>query len=96
MMRISEKMNIQLIVNILVMTVVISKSSSLRILGLFPHPAVSHFHFYHPIMLGLAEAGHNVTVVSQIPVDRVPSNYKTLVIGGQDLLTNSIDLTVRI
>lgn len=89
-----EKMAIRVIVNILVMMMVISKSSSLHILGLFPHPGVSHFHFFHPIMVGLAEKGHNVTVVSHFPDANAPSNYKDLVIGGQDNLTNSVDLAV--
>lgn len=87
-------MAIQVIVSILVMTTVIPESSSLRILGLFPHPGVSHFHFFHPIMLGLAEAGHNVTVVSHFPDNKAPSNYMDLVIGGQENLTNSVDLAV--
>jgi len=28
----------------------VASSDSLRILGLFPHPAISHFKFFHPIM----------------------------------------------
>lgn len=88
-------MAIKMIVGILVMTTVIPESTSLQILGLFPHPGVSHFHFFHPIMLGLAEAGHNVTVLSHFPDKNAPSNYKDLVIGGQDSLTNSVDLAVK-
>lgn len=88
------KMALQVIVSILMMTTVIPESSSLQILGLFPHPGVSHFHFFHPIMLGLAEAGHNVTVLSHFPDKNAPPNYKDLVIGGQENLTNSVDLAV--
>lgn len=88
------KMAIKFIMHVLLMTTVISESSSLQILGLFPHPGLSHFHFFHPIMLGLAEAGHNVTVLSHFPDKHAPSNYKDLVIGGQTDLTNSVDLAV--
>ncbi|KAJ6648179.1 UDP-glycosyltransferase UGT5, partial [Pseudolycoriella hygida] len=91
-MHICDKMEFQVIVGILVMTTIIPELSGLRVLGLFPHPGASHFHFFHPIMLGLAEAGHNVTVVSHFPDKNAPSNYKDLVIGGQDSLTNSVDL----
>ncbi|EDW76574.1 uncharacterized protein Dwil_GK14593 [Drosophila willistoni] len=45
--------------------------SPLKILGMFPHPAISHFQFFHPIMRGLAEVGHTVDVMSPFP-DRQP------------------------
>lgn len=69
-------------------------ADGLRILGLFPHPGVSHFHFFHPIMRGLAEAGHNVTVVSHFPEAKPHKNYKDLPLTGLDLLTNAVDLAV--
>lgn len=81
---------------LLVMTMFISNSSSLRILGLFPHPGASHFNFFHPIMLGLAEIGHDVTVVSHFPDSRAPSNYKDLIIGGEEAMVNSVDLEVNL
>lgn len=83
-------MKIQITVTILLTTAAVS--SSLRILGLFPHHAVSHFHFFHPIMVGLAEAGHDVTVVSHFRDENPHSNYKELIIGGQTNLTNVVDL----
>lgn len=72
----------------------IDSSNGLRILGLFPHPGASHFHFFHPVMRGLAEAGHDVTVVSRFPDKNPPSNYKDLQLTGIDLLMNTIDLAV--
>lgn len=69
-------------------------SDGLRILGLFPHPGISHFHFFQPIMLGLAEKGHNVTVVSHFPEKNLHPNYKDLPLKGLDLLTNAVDLAV--
>lgn len=70
----------------------INSAKSLKILGLFPHPGLSHFHFFHPIMRGLAEAGHDVTVVGHFPDKNPPPNYKDLVLAKTDLLTNSVDL----
>lgn len=70
--------------------------NGLRVLGIFPHPGVSHFQFFQPIMRGLAEKGHNVTVISHFPEKNPPSNYKDLRLSGLDLLTNTVDLTVSI
>ncbi len=95
-MCVRETMAIKVVLSILVMTMVIPQSSSLRVLGLFPHPGISHFNFFHPIMLGLAEVGHDVTVVSHFPYDRAPSNYKDLIIGGEEPMVNSVNLEVRV
>ncbi|KAL7043666.1 hypothetical protein ACKWTF_001618 [Chironomus riparius] len=51
-------------------------SNGHRILGLFPHPGFSHFHFFQPVMYALAEAGHDVTVVSHFPNKEPHENYK--------------------
>lgn len=66
----------------------------LRVLGLFPHPGVSHFHFFKPIMQVLAAHGHNVTVVSHFPDPNPPPNYKDLTLTGLDMMHNSVDLDV--
>lgn len=65
-----------------------------RILGLFPHPGVSHFHFFHPILRGLAERGHEVTVISHFPDKSPPVGYHDVPLTGLDTLTNSVDLKV--
>lgn len=70
----------------------IDSVESLQILGLFPHPGASHFHFFHPIMRGLADAGHDVTVVGHFPDKNAPLNYKNLKLPATNLLTNSVDL----
>ena len=67
-----------------------------RVLGLFPHPGVSHFHFFHPIMRELAAVGHNVTVVSHFPDAKAPPNYVDIPLTGVPILTNTIDLSVSI
>lgn len=72
----------------------IDSSNGLRILGLFPHPGASHFQFFHPVMRGLAEVGHDVTVVSHFPDKNPPKNYKNLPLSGLDLLINAVDLAV--
>lgn len=69
--------------------------NSHRILGLFPHPGLSHFHFFHPIMRLLAEAGHDVTVVSQFKNNPPMENYKDeLLTDNSDGLVNAVSLDV--
>lgn len=65
-----------------------------KILGLFPHPGVSHFHFFHPIMRGLAERGHEVTVLSHFPDKSPPIGYTDVPLTGRETLSNSVDLKV--
>lgn len=82
----------------IVLALLITASSpvqSLRILGLFPHPGLSHFHFFHPIMRALADAGHDVVVVSHFPDKNSPDNYEDLRLPITDMLMNSVDLEVR-
>lgn len=85
----------QVILSILIISMLISRSLSLQILGLFPHPGASHFRSAHAILLGLAKAGHNVTVVSHYPDRSAPNNYEDLVIEGEKPMLNSIDLAVK-
>ncbi|XP_055920857.1 UDP-glucosyltransferase 2-like isoform X1 [Eupeodes corollae] len=77
---------------ILFFTLCLSNINAYNILGLFPHPGVSHFHFFHPIMRALAEAGHDVTVISHFPDKSPPAHYKDLVLTGVETLSNSINL----
>ncbi|EDV54743.1 uncharacterized protein Dere_GG21135 [Drosophila erecta] len=70
----------------------VEAAGPLKVLGLFPHPGVSHFHFFHPIMKGLAEAGHDVSVVSHFPDKHPVAHYKDFPLTGMDKLTNSVDL----
>ncbi|XP_049309941.1 UDP-glucosyltransferase 2-like [Bactrocera dorsalis] len=70
----------------------VQASYPLKILGLFPHPAISHFHFFHPIMRGLAEKGHDVTVLSHFPDKSPTARYRDLPLTRHETLTNSVDL----
>lgn len=67
--------------------------AAIRILGLFPHPAISHFRFFQPILRGLADAGHDVTVVGLFKHENPPPNYHDVIIPGE-ILTNAIGLQV--
>ncbi|EDW03360.1 GH10547 [Drosophila grimshawi] len=60
-------------------------SGQLKILGLFPHPAPSHFQFFHPLMRQLAQSGHSVDVVSPFPDKQSPSGYKDYVLPSVSL-----------
>lgn len=74
----------------------LQKTSAYRILGLFAHPGLSHFKVFQPIMRGLAEGGHHVTVVSYFPnLDDAHPNYVDYAFQGQDIMTNSFSLEVR-
>ncbi|SPP79043.1 2-hydroxyacylsphingosine 1-beta-galactosyltransferase [Drosophila guanche] len=70
----------------------VNAGAPLKVLGLFPHPGVSHFHFFHPIMRSLAEAGHDVSVVSHFPDKNPVARYKDYPLTGIEKLTNSVDL----
>lgn len=50
-------------------------SDSLNILGIFPHPAISHFKVFQPLLRELAVRGHDVSVVSHFPNNDVSENY---------------------
>lgn len=80
--------------SIVVVGLILPPTTAYRILGIFPHPGITHFYFFHPIMRGLADAGHDVTVISQFPDPDPPANYKDHVITGVPSLHNSVDLGV--
>jgi glucuronosyltransferase len=71
-------------------------ANSHRILGLFPHPGISHFQFFHPVMKALAEAGHEVTVVSHFPSKEPIENYRDEPLTGKQDLKNFVNLDVSI
>ncbi|XP_054739701.1 UDP-glycosyltransferase UGT5-like [Anastrepha obliqua] len=70
----------------------VQASYPLKILGLFPHPGISHFQFFHPIMRALAEKGHDVTVISHFPDKSPPARYRDLPLKDRATLMNSLDL----
>lgn len=76
------------------LSLMISTSDGYRILGLFPHPAVSHFNFFEPVMKGLAKAGHEVVVVSPFPQKQSTPNYVDIKLNVSHMLMHTIDLKV--
>lgn len=83
----------------LVLVMLISISNSLKILGIFPIPVLSHFKFFHAILRGLADADHEVTVLSRFanaPEDKdAPAHYKHLLLTNSTINVNSVDLEVK-
>lgn len=82
------------IFTVIVLTTPSIEAKRKKILGLFPHPGISHFHFFHPIMRGLAERGHDVTVVSHFPDKSPPIGYRDVPLTGRETLSNTVDLKV--
>lgn len=85
----------KLISELLLIVVLVQCISGYKILGLFPHPATSHFNVFQPILRRLATDGHEVTVVSHFPDPDPPKNYEDLTLPGATL-TNAISLQVSI
>lgn len=53
-----------------------------RILGIFPHVGKSHSYAFEPLMRGLAEKGHEVTVISHFPLENPPPTFKDISLKG--------------
>ncbi|XP_068632423.1 UDP-glycosyltransferase UGT5-like isoform X4 [Battus philenor] len=67
---------------------------SARILGLLPYIGSSHFMVFKPLLLALAERGHQVTVVSFFPIQNPPPNYTDVsLIGSVPIGLETLDLT---
>jgi glucuronosyltransferase len=81
---------------ILLATLSLASVNSYRILGLFPHPGESHYHFFLPVLRALTERGHNLTVVSHFPEKNPPANWHDLKLSGLPTMSNSVDLSVSI
>lgn len=65
-----------------------------QILGLFQHPGKSHFDFFRPMFLALAERGHNISMYNYFPLEKPVANYTDYVFQGMPLLTDIVDLSV--
>lgn len=67
-------------------------SEAYRILGLFPHPAVSHFRAFQPLLQELAALGHEVLVVSHFPDNNAPQNYRDFVLDQSQIMTEAFSV----
>ncbi|XP_055920184.1 UDP-glycosyltransferase UGT5-like [Eupeodes corollae] len=85
-------MKIRGVISLLCFTSIVNSIYGARILGLFPYPGKSHFDFFHPLFLGLAEAGHEVTVVSYFPNKQPVANYTDLTLDSLPVIVNYVDL----
>jgi glucuronosyltransferase len=74
----------------------VAKVDNSRILGVFPHPGLSHYKFFKPIMSGLADAGHEVVVVSYFPDTKTTQkNYVDIALTNtEEILTEIVGLEV--
>lgn len=63
--------------------------NSARILGIFIHPAISHFRAFRPVLRALGESGHDVYVVSHFPEKDPPENYHEFILKQDDILTGT-------
>ena len=87
----SQYFNVIIVVVTFVLFNLLTIASSLRVLGLFPHPAVSHFNAFRPILKELADHGHDVTVLSHFPdMQSQGPNYHDFVFSKNEILTESI------
>lgn len=70
-------------------------SDSLRILGMFPFPAKSHFQMFSAVMKELARRGHQVDVVSLFPSKKPIPNYTEIDIRveGVTLISDNLNYT---
>lgn len=53
-----------------------------KILGVFPTMAKSHYITGSALMKGLAEAGHEVSVISPFPQSKPIKNYRDITVEG--------------
>lgn len=70
--------------SIVVLIFFVSCANCYKILGVFPCPSKSHYHLGHALMKGLADDGHEVTIVSPYSQKEPIKNYKEI------LLENSV------
>lgn len=59
-----------------------SEVEGLRVLGVFPVHAKSHFVMSESLMRGLAQRGHQVDVYSHFPLKKPPPNYTDYSLQG--------------
>lgn len=77
----------------MILAVIVQPGSPARILGLFGHPGLSHYKVFYPIVRGLAEAGHEVVVVSYFPgLGEAHENITEYEFKGQKVVTNAFSM----
>lgn len=73
----------RLVILILLLAILSSHvANQLNILVIFPHPGKSHFQAFARFFESLAQKGHNVTVISNFPVNKSIPNYRDVILKG--------------
>lgn len=57
-----------------------SSSDAYRILGIFPAPAYSHFALGSRLMKGIAEKGHDVTMIAPFKEKKPLKGYREIIL----------------
>lgn len=70
----------------------IKSNESYRFLGIFPHPAVSHFRAFEPLLTELSLQGHEVFVISHFPNKSAVKNYHDFSLDQNDIMTESVSV----
>lgn len=70
-----------LLVRFVLLIFIVSDSYSYNILVIFPHQGRSHFNSFAKLFKELSVRGHNVTVISQFPLEQPLSNYRDIKIS---------------
>lgn len=69
--------------NILIIIVALTNHvDASNILYISPLPAISHYQMLEPLMVSLAERGHNITVISHYPQKIKLQNYREIDLRG--------------
>lgn len=87
-------MTLQMIIFATLLLISSHATDAFNILGIFIHPGKSHFDMFHPMVLGLAENGHNMTVISMFPEKNPTPNYRDVTLKTMDGLKDGVDLNV--
>lgn len=69
---------------IIFVCIIFGSTNSARILGVFPTPSPSHYILGNALLKGLAERGHDVTMISPYSEKNPPRNgsYRDIVLTG--------------
>lgn len=84
------------ILSLTILCVSCSSTNAARILGIFPTTAPSHYNLGNALMMGLAEAGHNVTMISPFEEKSPPKegSYRDIVLTGFSEISSECFLSV--
>ncbi|KAF5292539.1 hypothetical protein FQR65_LT01685 [Abscondita terminalis] len=65
---------------VLVILMTLRNVNGLKILGIFVHAGRSHFDVFRPLLIALAEKGHELTVLGYFPLTKKIPRYKDVVL----------------